>query len=310
VTDAIDAIVSKHLKEAAQEESEEPEAAEAPGSTRVRGLLYLGVFAGLALLGVKLNEPTEWKERMRSRATTPIEFSLESTLARVGIEPFVGRVTGPTECDAHVVAGADTIEATGGAIPGLGSRSVADTLISSDPDGPWIQELTRQLEEAEIDTPDTLCLALDKETTARELFLFGHSAQRAGFRRTGLVLRRDNADDELGILAYRTRIPSLSRNARVVIRVGRLGVYTQVMEPDGAPRGKALSPIAMLEDGSLDLRRIDVRLQTLKTANSDIRTAVLEVTRDLPIQRAIRLIERASIGDEGERFSRIQLRLR
>ena len=66
----------------------------------------------------------------------------------------------------------------------------------------------------------------------------------------------------------------------------------------------------MLDDGQLDHEQIDDRLAKLKELHSDVRIAVVEVNRDLSVTSTARLFEHASTGKEGERFSRIQLRLR
>ena len=231
-------------------------------------------------------------------------------MAKSDLSPLLGGVTESMACDAHIVASLDTIHLSGGPIPGLGSGSISKTLLSSDPDGPWIEALTQQFEALGLKSTDTLCLALHREATAHELFVFAHSAQRAGFRRTGLILKDKSGHIDLGILPFRTRIPTLDRNARIVIRVGRLGIYTQVLEPDGSLRGSALPPIELMNEDQLDDEKIDVRLAMLKKRHPDVRIAVVEVNRDLSLENTTRLFEAASTDGAGERFSRLQLRLR
>ena len=111
----------------------------------------------------------------------------------------------------------------------------------------------------------------------------------------------------MGLFPFYVGKKAIPSAGQVVIRVGRLGVYTSVVARDGSPLGDAVPNIPLLANGQADLDGVDQRLDALSTQHPLIRAANLHVDREFSLLPLLELMHRVVHGPNKERFTALRI---
>ncbi len=308
LTDAIDAIIG--------EQREAPAAPVAAPQVRRRRrtnpliwlapiILLVGVIVAVAVL-------YEGPEDDDAAAAVddddgPALAGVEQVVAELALALPEARGADPLPDDPpYVVAGAEALRVRGTQrILGVNSVTVPDNVVMDSPEGEWIQPLRDALGSTPRNQLDLLALALDEKVDARAVARFAQSGEKARFESVGLVVRRVEGAGGLGVVPINTGPTEAPSAGRVMIRVGRLSVTILLENRDGPqadPDGKIDNA-----GGGIDYDKVELRLAALAKAHPLVREAVVTSHAELPLRDLIQLFERARVGEDKERFTRLRL---
>ncbi|MCB9526881.1 MAG: hypothetical protein H6701_00525 [Myxococcales bacterium] len=238
----------------------------------------------------------------------PVEPGVEQVATELGLELPRARGAEPLEPGPYIVAGPDALRVRGvPQVVGISSARIPDHVVVDSEDGQWVQALRDALGKTPQAERGLIALALDNSVDARAVARFAHSAERAGFERVGLVVRRIEAGGGIGVIPFNAGKFEIPSAGAALVRVGRLSVTARIERRDEAPPPETDAVIANTDGGSLDLDAIDGRLDRLAKQNPLIRFAAIDTYPELPLRDLAALMERARTGPEKERFTRLQL---
>ena len=235
---------------------------------------------------------------------------LEQVLDESGIALPVVRGSKPLSESPYVAGGPDGLTTSMGPVPGLPSVLVPPPLVQSDKVGKWVGPLKSSLGRVAKGPKSLLLLAIDGSTRTEVVSQFAYSGHKAGIRRFGLVVGRQE-ENAKGHLPVTLKLPGspLPANGAVVVRVGKLGFHVTVQSADGASVSKG-DPIVPRRVGThqLDMKGLGDRLVALARDFPSVSYVVLYARSDLPVDTLAALISRIRTSAI-ERFEGVALAL-
>ena len=271
-------------------------------------LVPIVLFIGALITVAALYEGPADDDTTDAGPATPVEPGVEQVATELGLELPRVRGSEPLEPGPYIVAGPDALRVRGvPRVVGISSARIPEHLAVNSDTGQWVEAIRDALGKTPRTELGLIALALDHSVDARALARFAHSAERAGFERIGLVVRRIEAGGGLGVIPFNTGKADIPSAGAAFIRVGRLSLTARIERRDEAPAAENDATIANTDAGSLDLDAIDGRLDRLARQNPLVRVAIVDTHPELPLRDLAALMERARSGPEKERFTRLQI---
>lgn len=212
-----------------------------------------------------------------------------------------------------VAGGPEALATSAGDVPGLPSVKINEPLVESDGGGEWVRTLKTALDPLASGGGARLALALDGSVQVKALGRMAYSGFKAGFRKFGLVVGRDGLPGQHGVLPFSLHLPDakLPEAGAVVVRIGRLGLMVTVLGPDGAQISEQKATIPRREsDNGLDLKALGERLDALRVAHAEVKTAVIYPTDDLSLDQLAIVVSGVRTARDKVRFPEIALSTR
>ncbi len=306
-SDAIAAILSHHL------EASSPQTGQASRSTRSRHIPWASGITVLILLGLVftaiLTRPDVPQIPLNAVPEVSAQARLAPAIESHGIRLMSASQVDEFDDDFWLVLGLDSASSSPGKrLDSLSLKALNRTLTVDEEGGGYVPTISETLGQEE-DRDDLLGLAIDRSASAEDLGIICRSAMRSGFSEFGLIVER--VEDALfGYFKFSFGDGRIPASGHLLVQVAGLGVRADIVGRDGAFETPIGQIIKDSDDGGLNFKALDERLEALAVRYPLVRVASLYLETGLDLGSIIKIIELVRFGPKKERFTEIRLIIR
>jgi len=304
VPDAIASLVDEIMNES----MDEPSVLQAPRARKGISrsvLVFLLATTAIALGGgiaLIMTRPNVSKGTVENPAVPGDR--LQAVMTQLGVRPLPVQNVPAIRNQPFLILGTEAAVSSAGPIQGLTSATAilrqTEVINGKTVSTPVLNALKTQVRD------EAFLIGLEPRAAVRELTVLGQSVLAAGFPEVALVVERA-ADGRLGGFPFAVGAGKIPAAGHASIRIGQLGVYTEILGRDGLRLSPDLPPIARLDGGRIDLASLDARLESLSQGAPLVRLATVTLDGKLSISETMSILRRVKFGPEKERFTSIRL---